>query len=92
MRSSILDLAARLFVVAHSVDGFDPFNFFKSDIFDLWHRSPEASICRVWHPYCPCHLLLRVSWRGETVRDDDGGIPLVHPIGAAGILGLDGTG
>jgi hypothetical protein len=44
LRSSILDLAARLFVIAHSADDFDSFNFFDSDIFDLWLRSPEISI------------------------------------------------
>jgi hypothetical protein len=42
-QSSILDIVARLFVVAQSVDGFDFFNFFNSDIFDLWQRSPENS-------------------------------------------------
>jgi hypothetical protein len=30
-------------VVARSIDGFDFFNFFNSDIFDLWQRSPENS-------------------------------------------------
>ena len=30
-------------MVTHSVDGFDSFNFFNSDIFDLWQRSPENS-------------------------------------------------
>ena len=30
-------------MATHSVDGFDSFNFFNSDILDLWQRSPENS-------------------------------------------------
>jgi hypothetical protein len=86
-----------LFAEVDSVDGFNPFNFFNSDIFDVWQRSPEDSPTfnsRGLASVLPlsCHLLLRVSRRAETVGGDDGGIPLVHRIGAAGILGLDGTG
>jgi hypothetical protein len=82
-------------VVAHSVDGFDPFNFFNSDIFDLWQRSPEDS--RAFNlqglaSVLPLSSAVESFVEAETVGGDGGGIPLVHRIGAAGILGLDGTG
>jgi hypothetical protein len=50
-------------VVAHSLDGFDSFNFFNSDIFDLWHVLPriqQLTVVQVWCESCPCHSLLRV--------------------------------
>jgi hypothetical protein len=52
-----------VFLVAESVDGFDSFNFFNSDIFDLWHVLPkiqQLTVVRIWCESCPCHSLLRV--------------------------------
>ena len=38
-----LTLQSACLCVTHSLDSFDPFNFFNSDIFDLGQRSPENS-------------------------------------------------
>src|ERR1700734_322892 len=53
-------------------------------------KIPQLSVHGVSHPYCLCHLL-RVSQKGRNGGGEECGIPLVHRIGAAGILGLDGT-
>ena len=79
-----------MFVVVDSANGFDPFNFFNSDIFDLWQRSPEDS--PTFNSPGLAFVLPLSSAVESFAEGDDGCIPLVHRIGATGILGRDGTG
>jgi hypothetical protein len=65
-------------VVAHSVDGFDPFNFFNSDISDFRRSSPENSATYgygglVWD--LPLSLVVE-SKSAETAGGDNGAVSL----------------